>query len=370
MLLENLFYIKMSNNLNSEILQKLDIFFDITPDLFCIAGYDGYFKRINPAVSKLLGYDEDELFNTPINEFVHPEDQELTAKARKELTKKNPLLNFENRYLTKSGEIVWLSWTSMFLEKEELIFAIAKDITYKKKLEKERNLLLSNLTSVNKELENLTYRTTHDLRSPVNNFLSVFNLIDLTKIDDEENLELLGLLKSSSENLKKTLDNYVDLLSKRNSSENDIENIRFDFTLDKITKSIHSLIKSSKSRIEFDFNEAEEVMFNKDYLESIFLNLITNSIKYAQPGIAPHIRITSSKMGQNILLTVEDNGLGFDMKKVKDKIFGLNQKFHSNEDSKGIGLYLIHNHITKMNGTIDVESEVNVGTKFTITFKP
>lgn len=359
----------MNDKLNSEILQKLEIFFDITPDLFCIAGYDGYFKRINPSVSKLLEYNEDELFNTPINEFVHPEDKELTAKARKELTKKNPLLNFENRYITKSGEIVWLSWTSMFLEKEELIFAIAKDITYKKKLEKERNLLLSNLTSINKDLENLTYRTTHDLRSPVNNFLSIFNLIDLTKIEDKKNLELLDLLKSSSENLKKTLENYVDLLSKRSSNENKIETIRFDFTLDKVKDSIHSLIKSSNTKIDFDFSEAEEITFNKDYLESVFLNLITNSIRYAQPGTPAHIEIKSSNVDNNIQLTVKDNGLGFDMKKVKDKIFGLNQKFHSHEESKGIGLYLIHNQITKLNGIIDVVSEVNVGTKFTITFK-
>ncbi|AFL83052.1 PAS domain S-box [Belliella baltica DSM 15883] len=359
----------MENNLNSEILHKLDIFFEITPDLFCIAGYDGYFKRVNPAVSKLLGYNEEELFNTPINEFVHSDDKELTAKARKELTKKTPLLNFENRYLTKSGETVWLSWTSMFLEEEKLIFAIAKDITYKKKLEIERNLLLSNLTSINKELENLTYRTTHDLRSPVNNFLSIFNLIDLSKIKDEENLELLELLKSSSENFKKTLDNYVDLLSKRSSTENKIEIIRFDFTLDKIMESIHSLIRSSNTKIDFVFSEAEEIVFNKDYLESIFLNLITNSIRYSQPGIPPNIKIKSSKNGENTQLTVEDNGLGFDMSKVKDKIFGLNQKFHSHEDSKGIGLYLIYNQITKLNGTIEVLSEVNVGTTFIINFR-
>ncbi|WP_106132933.1 PAS domain-containing sensor histidine kinase [Mongoliibacter ruber] len=357
------------DNLNSEILQKLDIFFDISPDLFCIAGYDGYFKRINPAVSKLLGYDEEELFKTPINDFVHPEDQELTAKARKELTKKKPLLNFENRYLTKSGKVVWLAWTSMFLEQEELIFAIAKDITYKKKLENERNLLLANLTSINKELENLTYRTTHDLRSPVNNFLSIFNLIDLTKIEDKENLELLEILRSSSTNLKQTLDNYVDLLSKRTLSENKIEIIRFDYTFNMVRESIQTLIKSSNTSITCDFSDAEEVVFNRDYLESVFLNLITNSIRYAQPGIAPMISIKTSKIGDNVQLTLEDNGLGFDIEKVKDKIFGLNQTFHSHEDSKGVGLYLIHHQITKLNGTIEVQSKVNVGTKFTITFR-
>ncbi len=357
------------DNLNPEILQKLEIFFDISPDLFCIAGYDGYFKRINPAVSKLLGYDEDELFKTPINEFVHPEDQELTAKARKELTKKNPLLNFENRYITKSGETVWLSWTSMFLEKDELIFAIAKDITYKKKLEGERSLLISNLTSINKDLENLTYRTTHDLRSPVNNLIAIFNLIDISKIDDAENRELLQLLSNSSYNLKKTLDNYVDLLSSRSDNEHKIEKLNFNASLQVVKESIHSLIKSSNTKFEIDFSQVDSIEYNKEYLESIFLNLITNAIRYAQPGVPPVIKIKSSKIKKHTQLKVEDNGLGLDMEKVKGKIFGLNQKFHFHEDSKGIGLYLIHHQITKLNGSIEVESEINKGTTFTITFR-
>ncbi len=67
-------------------------------------------------------------------------------------------------------------------------------------------------------------------------------------------------------------------------------------------------------------------------------------------------------------LIFEDKGMGFDMKKVKDKIFGLHQTFHHNEDSKGIGLYLVHTHVTSLGGNISVESEVDKGTKFTITF--
>ncbi|MCH7399282.1 PAS domain-containing sensor histidine kinase [Belliella sp. DSM 107340] len=356
-------------DLNSEILEKLDYFFEISPDLFCIAGYDGFFKKINPAVSNLLGYDEETLFSTPINDFVHPEDQEVTAKARKELTKSKPLLNFENRYLTKNGEIVWLSWTSMFLEKDRLVFAIAKDITYKKKLEAERNQLLSNLMMINKEMETLTYRTTHDLRSPVNNFIAILNLIDQSKIDDRENIELLGLLKESTENLKNKLDSYVDLLSKRSLEESKFETVRFEEALNEVKNSIHSLISSSNTTIETDFSRVETVIFNREYMESVFLNLITNSIRYAQPGQPPFIKVKTKKTGKTPIMTIEDNGMGFDMEKVKGKIFGLNQKFHSHEDSKGIGLYLIYNQIKKLYGNIEVESEVNTGTKFTITFQ-
>ncbi len=362
-------FLMSSYQLEKEILNKLDIFFDISPDLFCIAGYDGYFKRINPAVSNLLGYSKEELFSSPINDFVHPEDKDVTSKARKKLTKSQPLLNFENRYITKNGETVWLSWTSMYLEKEELIFAIAKDITLKKNLELERNLLLSNLTEINQKLKHLSYTVTHDLRAPVNNFLSIFKLLDSSKIEDPETLELLGMLKSSSDNLNETLNNYVDILYGEDKKNQDIEKINFGDSLNTVLKSIPSLIKNSGTKIKTNFEDLEEIEFNSGYLGSIFLNLITNSIKYSKPGIAPEISITTLIRNGKKKLIFEDNGLGFDIDKVKDKIFGINQRFHHHFDSKGIGLYLIYNHIISLGGAISVESQVNVGTKFIITFK-
>jgi PAS domain S-box-containing protein len=113
----------------------LEYFFDLSPDLLCIAGYDGYFKKINPAVSETLGYSNQELFASPINSFVHPDDQEVTSKNRETIKEDHPLVNFENRYITKSGETVWLSWTSMPVKRDQIVFAIAKIINHKKKIE-------------------------------------------------------------------------------------------------------------------------------------------------------------------------------------------------------------------------------------------
>lgn len=121
-------------------LFDLEYFFELSPDLLCVAGYDGYFKKINPAVPKTLGYTYEELFSRPIDSFVHIEDRNITAKKRESIKNDNPLLNFENRYVTKSGEIVWLTWTSMPIKKDRLVFAIAKNITYKKKLEEYRRI--------------------------------------------------------------------------------------------------------------------------------------------------------------------------------------------------------------------------------------
>src|SRR5690554_2464627 len=113
-------------------------FFELTTDLVCIANFDGYFVRVNDAVSKTLGYSFEELYSHHINYFLHPEDQSETISARNELAKISTLHNFENRYITKKGTIIWLSWTSIPSKEDQVIFAIAKDITHKKRLDADK----------------------------------------------------------------------------------------------------------------------------------------------------------------------------------------------------------------------------------------
>lgn len=348
---------------------EYELFFELSPDLLCIAGYDGFFKKINAAVSNLLGYTMEELYARPVNDFVYHEDKEVTAVVREQLTKRKPLFNFENRYITKSREIVWLSWTSLPIDKDRLVFAIAKNITHKKRLEAERNTLFSELTKVNEDLKQLTYRTSHDLRSPVNNLLVIFSMMDTSKIIDLQTIELLKILKSAGESLKERLNNYIDVASKKDELDVAIEELDLEECLQPVFGSINSLIQTSKAIFHIDFTEAKKVRFNKAYLESVFLNLITNAIKYARPGCPPVISIYSEKENGISRLIVSDNGLGFDMEKVKDKIFGLHQKFHYHKDSKGIGLYLVHRHITSLGGEITVKSTINEGTTFIISFK-
>lgn len=256
-------------SLNSSSFYKFENFFELSPDLLCIAGYDGFFKRINPAVSKLLGYTNDELTSKPINEFVYIDDRDITMRNRENITKNNPLLNFENRYVTKSGEIVWLSWTSMPIDSDKLVYAIAKNITHKKKLEEERNLHLAYLTRINKDLRQLTYTTSHNLRSPVNNLLSVFSLLDVSKIKDEETLEFIGILKSASESLSQTLNDSVDVLVQKDNLNVQIEELSLNEHLNIVLRSISSLIQNLKVTLHVNFSELEKIKFNNAYLESI-----------------------------------------------------------------------------------------------------
>ena len=122
--------------------------------------------------------------------------------------------------------------------------------------------------------------------------------------------------------------------------------------------------------INYNFTKGPTVNFSSIYLESIFLNLMTNAIKYRHPDRQPVITIKSSKTANGgTKLIFSDNGIGMNMERVKNKIFGLYQRFHNNPDSKGIGLYLVHSQITTLGGKIKVNSEENIGTTFTLTFK-
>ncbi|WP_165917336.1 PAS domain S-box protein [Flaviaesturariibacter aridisoli] len=112
-------------------------FFELTPDLVCIAGKDGYFKKINGAVRSKLEYSEEELLQSPIASFIHPDDQGLTHEKRQKLLEGEALINFQNRYRSKSGKVIWLHWTSVYFPEQEVVFAIAKDVTEKKLIEQE-----------------------------------------------------------------------------------------------------------------------------------------------------------------------------------------------------------------------------------------
>lgn len=348
---------------------ELSSFFDFTPDLLCIAGFDAMFQKVNPAVFKLLGYSKEELFSKPINYFVHPDDQEKTDNARVGLFDGEPLLNFENRYITKSGDVVWLSWTSIPVKINNVIFAIAKDITKRKQQEEERNQLFQNISTINQELKHYARVTSHDLRTPVSNILSLFDLLDINKISDPETVELIKMLKYTTNQLHQTLESYLNDLIKNDANNLVLKEVDIEKALKQLQKSIDIILKDSGTIIKSDFSAFSKVKFNQTYLESILQNLLTNAIKYAHPDRLPIISMSTRILEGKKQLIISDNGSGFDLEHVKERVFKINETFHQNQDSKGLGLYLVHKHVTDLDGEIHLESKLNEGSTFIITFK-
>lgn len=347
---------------------SLEPFFESLPELLCIAGFDGYFKKISPALCRLLKYTEAELFAQPINSFVHPEDQVLTETHRRNLYAGKPLVNYENRYLTKDGETVWLCWNSIPQKEKNLVYAIAKNITSYKEHEGARNAMLAEMTRTNERLKQMNYATSHDLRTPVANLISIFSLLDHSKITDPQTQEFIDMLRGAAEELEQMLNRYLDQIEQGHAEDTQLEPLSIERTVEKVQKPLSYLIAGAHARITLDLQAFDSLVFKQSYLEGIFLNLITNSIKYAHPDRAPQITIETRLIDGEKQIRYTDNGIGFDSDSQKDRIFRLHEKFHNNKDGKGIGLYLIACHMRELGGLIEVSSEVNVGTTFTLHF--
>lgn len=123
--------------------------------------------------------------------------------------------------------------------------------------------MLSQLNEINQELKQLSFSTSHDLRAPVNNLLSIVDFFDINRIHDEETIELISLLRNSGIKLSDTLNNFVDLLKERHLREAKMEHLFLSKTLSSVILSIKTLLQSSKAKVSMDFSQADLVEFNQ-----------------------------------------------------------------------------------------------------------
>ena len=152
-------------------------------------------------------------------------------------------------------------------------------------------------------------------------------------------------------------------------SNRNINFITISEVINNVLSQLNNLLNLHKPEINLDLEKTPYLVTNKSYFESIVLNLLTNAIKYRPKDKTLKIEITSKEVNNKVILSFKDNGIGIDLERNKDKVFGLYQRFHNYPDSKGLGLYLVKSQVESMGGIIEIESEVNIGTKFTITFK-
>jgi PAS domain S-box-containing protein len=130
-------------------------FFDLSIDMLAIAMFTGYFKRLNPAWERTLGFSRDELMSKPMFDFVHPDDRARTLEQNQKVRAGDQALSFENRYVCKDGSYRWLLWNSTADAERQVIYAVARDITAHKQTEEERERLVSDLRSALAEVREL-----------------------------------------------------------------------------------------------------------------------------------------------------------------------------------------------------------------------
>ncbi|HEY0053829.1 MAG TPA: PAS domain-containing protein [Pedobacter sp.] len=330
----------------------------------------------------------DVVFGHPINDItstsnfwnsqIHKEDvSTILSSIQSALTDKNTNWEQEYRFRKHNGEYAYVRHRGLVINDEKgiplrMVGAIA-DISDQKQGELqllELNEQLRNSTSElilsNNELQQFSYIVSHNLRSPVANILGLTDLIGSEDVTENERAPLIEELLTSGQRLDTVIKDLNKILQIKGKMNEHDEQLTLSEILDDIKEDFQEEISSVQAELVFDLSRANQLMSIRSYLSSIFYNLISNSIKYAQPGIAPRIEITSKLKKGFMIINYTDNGLGINLANKEEQIFGLYKRFHTHVSGKGMGLFIVKTQVTALGGKIAVASEVGVGTTFTI----
>ena len=351
--------------------EELDRFFALSRDLLCIANFDGYFLRLNPAWERTLGMPREELLSKPWLEFVHPDDREATIGARFTIVNDSELAEFENRYRCGDGSYKWLQWSAVAHRDLGLIHAVARDVTDAKRAELE-------LESAKKRAEEATVakseflaNMSHEIRTPMNAIIGMTDLALRTTLTEEQR-DYLQTVKSSSEALLALVNDILDF-SKVEARQLSLEEVPFGFR-DVVEDAVRLLASRAEAKgLELACRIAPDVpdalIGDPGRLRQVLINLVGNAIKFTERGevIADVVVDDRADATVSLRFVVSDTGIGIPQEK-QWQIFGPFVQADASTTRRyggtGLGLAISAQLTELMGGRIWVESEVGRGSKF------
>ncbi len=328
---------------------------------------------VNSAFTDMTGFPAEEVIGKSPAMFFGPKSDIMEFDKLKTSIQDYKECFIETISYKKNKDEFWVNFSMIPITNKDgehsHWISIQRDVTEEKVRDKEREQLIRELTQNNKDLKQFSYITSHNLRAPLSNLTGLLNLLDDMIVEDLELKEILNGFSKSTHLLNETINDLVKVVIIKDNPSIEKEKVLIKEIFENVFNQLSFLISLHKPILKIDLEEVTILNINKSYLESIFLNLLTNSIKYRSENRQLRVSITSKVIEDNLILTFKDNGIGIDLQRNKDKIFGLYQRFHNHPDSKGLGLYLVKSQVEAMGGTITVESEIGKGTTFTIIFK-
>ncbi|MBA4387083.1 MAG: hypothetical protein C0404_03820 [Verrucomicrobia bacterium] len=359
-----------------------DRLFNMSIDLLCVSGFDGYFKQVNPAWTKTLGWSADELKGKPAVWFVHPDDVDATKGMEASLARGETVVGFENRYKCLDGSYRWISWNAMPMMDTRTIFCVARNITEQKLYHDDLQKSKDELQVAVDELQTAQEKIIQQER------LSALGQM-VSGISHDFNNTLMPIVGLSDFLLAhpETLNDRAETMSiVKNISMASLESARIvkrlrefyhpDTDLDVEPVDMNSLVQSVivltrpawKGQAEAESRPIEmkaeigvlpQIMANETQLKEVLTNLIVNAVDAMPKGGT--ISISAIPAGGDLMeLRVRDTGEGM-TDDVKKKCI---EPFFSTKGAKGtgMGLAMVHGIVTRHGGTIDLESERGKGT--------
>ena len=344
-----------------------DIFnFSPVPALICRIS-DGLVIMVNESLEKAAGANSAALIGKRTTDFY--ENLSDRDTLMQELTINGRVNNLELPIRRPDGYVAQclVSCEVIMLNNERMLLTAFIDISERKKAEVELNKSYGLVTEQNKRLLNFSYIVSHNLRSHASNIKSIIRLLQ-EATSEEERTDLLQYLKTVSGSLDDTLYNLNEVVSIHKDSNLVYDLLSLNDYIGRATEVLREQILAKNAVIKNNISDDITIRYNPAYLDSILLNFISNAIKYSHPGRQPVVELDYCKQEGQDYLQVKDNGIGIDLEKHGDKLFGMYKTFHGNTDARGIGLFISKSQIEFMGGKVEVESELGTGTTFKIYF--
>lgn len=232
------------------------------------------------------------------------------------------------------------------------------------------------LMRANVDLDNFIYTASHDLKAPISNIEGLLQalLVEMPLNSESQQADqvqpIMAMMQDSVERFKRTIEHLTEVTKLQKEHVQPLGLVELEPIIEDVRLDLESLLRESGGILEVNVTNCPAVSFAEKNLRSVIYNLLSNAIKYRSPERVPHVRLQCRQEDGYAVLTVRDNGLGLNLANNEKRLFGMFQRLHDHVDGSGIGLYMVKKMVENVGGKIEVESEVDVGSTFTVYFKP